>query len=144
MAALAGDDGVLDTEDISQYFTADPSHGGSGGICETLMFGDSPVGVPVTRIFSLTNHSTSDTLRFRFEDHPNVKFSPTIGHVHAGKEAAFFYPLFLVYDCMIAILTLFGNWFVLTSCSNLDSELLSLLTYTLLNVGPYSLRTLCC
>ena len=85
MAALAGEDGILDIDSISHYFTSDPSLGGSGDISETLMFGDCSVGTSVIRVFSLTNHSTTDTIRFRFEDHPNVKFSPNLGHVQPGR-----------------------------------------------------------
>ena len=85
MATLAGDDGVLDTDSISQYFISDPSQGGSGDISETLMFGDCGVGETVTRTFLLTNHSTTDPLRFRFEEHANVCFVPAVGHVQPGK-----------------------------------------------------------
>ncbi len=33
----------------------------------------------------MTNHSKTDSVRFVWPDHPQLKFSPTIGHLHPGR-----------------------------------------------------------
>ena len=85
MATLAGEDGVLDVDVISQQFASDTTATGTTSISEALIFGDCEVGVPSTRTFSLTNHTTADVMKFAFEDNPNVKFVPALGHLQPGK-----------------------------------------------------------
>uniref|UniRef100_H2XZ27 Hydin adenylate kinase-like domain-containing protein n=1 Tax=Ciona intestinalis TaxID=7719 RepID=H2XZ27_CIOIN len=84
MASLAGDDGIIDTDGLPKQMTAEPSSGGSGGRGESLMFGDCDVGVAKDRSFMLTNHSQTDAVRFQWSEHDNVKFVPTVGHIHPG------------------------------------------------------------
>uniref|UniRef100_H2YKD6 Uncharacterized protein n=1 Tax=Ciona savignyi TaxID=51511 RepID=H2YKD6_CIOSA len=89
MASLAGEDGVIDTDVLPQQMTAEPSHGGSGGRGESLMFGDCNVGVGKDKTFTLTNHSGGDTVRFQWVEHDHVKFVPTVGHIHPGCSKDF-------------------------------------------------------
>ncbi|XP_076808093.1 hydrocephalus-inducing protein homolog isoform X2 [Clavelina lepadiformis] len=84
MAALAGEDGVIDTDVLPQRLISDPSDGGTGIRGETLFFGEGDVGVPKDRTFTLSNHSGSDTVRFLWNQHLNLKFVPTAGHLHPG------------------------------------------------------------
>ncbi|ESO91099.1 hypothetical protein LOTGIDRAFT_122343, partial [Lottia gigantea] len=37
-----------------------------------------------TVMFSMTNHNTSDCIRFQWPTHPELKFVPQIGHLHGG------------------------------------------------------------
>ena len=34
----------------------------------------------------MTNHSKSDTIRFQWPEHQELKFSPNTGHLHAGTS----------------------------------------------------------
>ena len=49
-----------------------------------IQFGDCHVTEPRQLSFTMRNHSATDTVRFQWPDHPQVKFSPTVGHVHHG------------------------------------------------------------
>lgn len=33
---------------------------------------------------SISNHSKTDYVRFQWPDHPQLKFAPTVGHLHPG------------------------------------------------------------
>lgn len=85
MAALASEDGVIDTDVLPQQLTADQSAGGTGVRGESLLFGDCDVGVSKDRTFTLSNHSSTDSVRFQWGEHENVKFSPNVGHLHPGQ-----------------------------------------------------------
>jgi len=85
MAELAEEEGIVDTDMLAQQLTVDPANGGSGVRGERLTFGDCEVGVAMDRIFSMTNHSPGDPVRFQWSEHPNVTFIPTSGHLHPGK-----------------------------------------------------------
>ncbi|KAK3085440.1 hypothetical protein FSP39_003318 [Pinctada imbricata] len=47
-----------------------------------IRFGDCFINEPRTLSFTMTNHSKTDTVRFAWPDHPQLKFSPQIGHLH--------------------------------------------------------------
>ena len=47
-----------------------------------IRFGDCFINEPRTLSFSLRNHSKTDCLRFAWPEHPQLKFSPQIGHLH--------------------------------------------------------------
>ena len=51
-----------------------------------INFGDCFVNEPRTLTFSLTNHSKTDSVRFVWPEHPQLKFSPTVGHIHPGRS----------------------------------------------------------
>ncbi|KAJ8272065.1 hypothetical protein COCON_G00109240 [Conger conger] len=52
---------------------------------DLLNFGDCHVGRAYQETFTLTNHSSSEVLRFEWPaDIPQVRFSPQAGHLHAG------------------------------------------------------------
>nr|XP_057932234.1 hydrocephalus-inducing protein homolog isoform X2 [Doryrhamphus excisus] len=52
---------------------------------ELLNFGDCDVDCPVQKSFTMTNHSSSEVVRFEWPfDDPNVIISPQVGHLHAG------------------------------------------------------------
>ncbi|XP_025759455.1 hydrocephalus-inducing protein homolog isoform X1 [Oreochromis niloticus] len=55
------------------------------GNYEVLNFGDCHVNVPYKESFTMTNHSSSQVLRFEWPPGgPHVSFSPQVGHLHAG------------------------------------------------------------
>lgn len=55
------------------------------GNYEVLNFGDCHVNVPYKEHFTMTNHSSSQVLRFEWPPSgPHVSFSPQVGHLHAG------------------------------------------------------------
>ncbi|XP_033116735.1 hydrocephalus-inducing protein homolog isoform X2 [Anneissia japonica] len=49
-----------------------------------IHFRDCHIGEPRQLTFTMTNHSEADTVRFQWPDHPQLKFLPTVGHLHAG------------------------------------------------------------
>ncbi|XP_066569678.1 hydrocephalus-inducing protein homolog [Amia ocellicauda] len=52
---------------------------------DILHFGDCHVGRPYQETFTMTNHSGTDVLRFEWPaDSPQLRFSPQVGHLHAG------------------------------------------------------------
>ena len=51
-----------------------------------ISFGDCYVNEPRTLTFCLTNHSRTDSVRFVWPEHPQLRFSPTIGHIHPGHS----------------------------------------------------------
>ncbi|KAI1889973.1 hypothetical protein AGOR_G00168420 [Albula goreensis] len=52
---------------------------------DLLHFGDCHVGRSYQETFTLTNHSSSEVLRFEWPpDSPQVMFSPRVGHLHAS------------------------------------------------------------
>ncbi|XP_077982980.1 hydrocephalus-inducing protein homolog isoform X2 [Glandiceps talaboti] len=53
-----------------------------------INFGDCHIGEPRTLSFTMTNHSKDDIIRFQWPEHTELKFSPTIGHLHpnAAKD----------------------------------------------------------
>ncbi|KAG7468631.1 hypothetical protein MATL_G00145140 [Megalops atlanticus] len=52
---------------------------------DLLNFGDCHVATPYQETLTLTNHSSSEVLRFEWpSDGPQVRFSPRVGHLHAG------------------------------------------------------------
>ncbi|XP_015224105.2 hydrocephalus-inducing protein homolog isoform X3 [Lepisosteus oculatus] len=52
---------------------------------DILHFGDCHVGRAYQESFTMTNHSSADVLRFEWPlDSPQLKFSPQVGHLHAG------------------------------------------------------------
>ncbi|KAF3689156.1 Hydrocephalus-inducing protein Hy-3 [Channa argus] len=61
------------------------------GYYEVLDFGDCHVDCPYQRSFTMTNHSSSQVVRFEWPPAgPHLSFSPQVGHLHAGcsKEVA--------------------------------------------------------
>jgi hydrocephalus-inducing protein len=50
----------------------------------SIHFGDVHIGEPRVLTFSMTNHSAGDCIRFQWPENPDLKFSPQIGHLHAG------------------------------------------------------------
>lgn len=50
-----------------------------------IRFGDCFINEPRILSFSMTNQSKTDCIRFSWPDHPQLKFSPQAGHLHAGK-----------------------------------------------------------
>ncbi|XP_064641495.1 hydrocephalus-inducing protein-like isoform X2 [Lineus longissimus] len=50
----------------------------------SVHFGDVHIGEPRVLTFSLSNHSVGDCVRFQWPEHPELKFSPQTGHLHAG------------------------------------------------------------
>nr|XP_032813560.1 hydrocephalus-inducing protein homolog isoform X3 [Petromyzon marinus] len=52
---------------------------------EHLNFGDCHIGRPYQLTFTMSNHSTSEAVRFEWPfDLPQLKFSPQVGHLHAS------------------------------------------------------------
>ena len=49
-----------------------------------IRFGDCHVSEPRNLTFTLTNHSKADCVRFQWPEDPVLKFSPHVGHLHAG------------------------------------------------------------
>ncbi|XP_022080460.1 hydrocephalus-inducing protein homolog isoform X2 [Acanthaster planci] len=49
-----------------------------------IQFGDCHVGESYQLTFTMTNHSPADTVRFQWPEHPQLKFSPSAGHLHGG------------------------------------------------------------
>ncbi|KAM9351908.1 hydrocephalus-inducing protein homolog [Symphorus nematophorus] len=55
------------------------------GSYEVLNFGDCHVDCPYEESFTMTNHSSSQVVRFEWPPAgPHVCFSPQVGHLHAG------------------------------------------------------------
>ncbi|XP_053402100.1 hydrocephalus-inducing protein homolog isoform X11 [Mercenaria mercenaria] len=54
-----------------------------------IRFGDCFINEPRTLSFSMTNHSKTDAIRFQWPDHPQLKFSPTVGHLHTNSSKDF-------------------------------------------------------
>ncbi|MEQ2241802.1 hypothetical protein ILYODFUR_029088 [Ilyodon furcidens] len=55
------------------------------GFYEMLNFGDCHVDCKYQESFTMTNHSSSQVVRFEWPpSEPNVTFSPKVGHIHAG------------------------------------------------------------
>ncbi|XP_069028847.1 hydrocephalus-inducing protein homolog [Embiotoca jacksoni] len=55
------------------------------GNYEVLNFGDCHVDLPHQESFTMTNHSSSEALRFEWPaGGPHIVFSPQVGHLHAG------------------------------------------------------------
>nr|XP_046249402.1 hydrocephalus-inducing protein homolog [Scatophagus argus] len=56
-----------------------------GGNYEVLNFGDCHVNCPYQESFTMTNHSSSQVVKFEWPAAgPHVYFSPQVGHLHAG------------------------------------------------------------
>lgn len=49
-----------------------------------IKFNDCPVGIPKQLSFTLTNHSTTDPVRFTWNPPPEITFSPCTGHLLPG------------------------------------------------------------
>jgi hydrocephalus-inducing protein len=47
-----------------------------------IRFGDCLINEPRTLTFCMTNHSAVDCVRFVWPEHPQLKFSPQVGHLH--------------------------------------------------------------
>ncbi|XP_037834213.1 hydrocephalus-inducing protein homolog [Kryptolebias marmoratus] len=57
------------------------------GDYEVLHFGDCHVGCSYRRSFTMTNHSSSQVLRFQWLlPGPHIIFSPQVGHLHASSS----------------------------------------------------------
>ncbi|XP_052229341.1 hydrocephalus-inducing protein homolog isoform X3 [Dreissena polymorpha] len=55
-----------------------------------IRFGDCFINEPRTLSFAMTNHSKVDCIRFQWPaDHPQLKFLPTIGHLHPNASKDF-------------------------------------------------------
>ncbi|XP_030613884.1 hydrocephalus-inducing protein homolog isoform X2 [Archocentrus centrarchus] len=55
------------------------------GNCEVLNFGDCLVNFPYKESFTMTNHSSSQVVRFEWPPRgPYASFSPQVGHLHVG------------------------------------------------------------
>ena len=51
-----------------------------------LQFGGCPVGESKQLSFVLSNHSTSQAIRFQFPSLPGLSFSPCVGHLHPNSS----------------------------------------------------------
>lgn len=49
-----------------------------------VKFGDCAINEPRSLSFTMTNHSRTECVRFQWPEHANLKFSPSVGHIHAG------------------------------------------------------------
>jgi len=49
-----------------------------------VKFGDCAIGVPKQLSFTLTNHSSTDLVRFSWTPPPEITLSPCIGHLNPG------------------------------------------------------------
>ncbi|XP_071959113.1 hydrocephalus-inducing protein homolog isoform X2 [Antedon mediterranea] len=49
-----------------------------------IHFRDCHIGEQRQLTFTMTNHSKTDTVRFQWPEHPQLKFLPAVGHLHAG------------------------------------------------------------
>lgn len=49
-----------------------------------IKFGDSAIGESKTLSFTMTNHSTTDCIKFVWPEHTALKFAPNTGHIHSG------------------------------------------------------------
>ncbi|XP_052816168.1 hydrocephalus-inducing protein homolog isoform X2 [Mya arenaria] len=54
-----------------------------------IRYGDCFINEPRTLTFSMTNHSRSDSIRFQWPEHAQLRFTPTVGHLHAGASKDF-------------------------------------------------------
>ena len=50
-----------------------------------INFGDIYINESSTLSFSMTNHSKTEVYRLQWPDHPNLKFSPTLAHLHPNS-----------------------------------------------------------
>lgn len=50
-----------------------------------IKFGDCAIRESRTLTFTMTNHSQKDCIKFVWPEHPYLTFSPTTGHIHAGR-----------------------------------------------------------
>lgn len=57
----------------------------TAALSNLIEFGDCHVREEKNLIFAITNHSDTDAVRFQWpENHEQLKFSPAVGHLHAG------------------------------------------------------------
>ncbi|XP_070194710.1 hydrocephalus-inducing protein homolog isoform X4 [Littorina saxatilis] len=49
-----------------------------------MRFGDCYINEGRTLTLTMTNHSKSDCVRFCWPEHPQLRFSPQVGHLHGG------------------------------------------------------------
>ncbi|XP_035827636.1 hydrocephalus-inducing protein [Aplysia californica] len=49
-----------------------------------MQFGDCYINETRTLNLTMTNHSKTDCVRFKWPDHPQLKFSPQMGHLHGS------------------------------------------------------------
>ena len=54
-----------------------------------IKFGDCSINEPHTMTFTMTNHSTTDCVRFSWPEHPQLTFSPALGHLHPNRTKDF-------------------------------------------------------
>uniref|UniRef100_A0A8D0AXJ9 HYDIN axonemal central pair apparatus protein n=1 Tax=Sander lucioperca TaxID=283035 RepID=A0A8D0AXJ9_SANLU len=83
--------GIVSLDNIrrpSQKIDQEDNEGGKRrkeGNYELLNFGDCHVDCPYQESFTMTNHSSSQAVRFEWPPvGPHVFFSPQVGHLHAG------------------------------------------------------------
>ncbi|XP_033625714.1 hydrocephalus-inducing protein homolog [Asterias rubens] len=49
-----------------------------------IHFGHCHIGESYQLTFTMTNHNATDTVRFQWPEHPQLKFCPSVGHLHGG------------------------------------------------------------
>ncbi|KAK7505819.1 hypothetical protein BaRGS_00003090 [Batillaria attramentaria] len=49
-----------------------------------MKFGDCYINEARSLALTMTNHSKTDCVRFSWPEHPQLRFSPQVGHLHAG------------------------------------------------------------
>ena len=49
-----------------------------------IQFGDCQINDSRTLTFTMTNHASDESVRFVWADHPQLRVSPHVGHLHAG------------------------------------------------------------
>ncbi|XP_073328914.1 hydrocephalus-inducing protein homolog [Pagrus major] len=76
---------IVSLDNISRSSQEIEQEDDEGGNYEVLNFGDCHVDFPYRESFTMTNHSSSQVVRFEWPPAgPHVCFSPQVGHLHAG------------------------------------------------------------
>ncbi|XP_070763174.1 hydrocephalus-inducing protein homolog [Enoplosus armatus] len=76
---------IVSLDNISRSSQETDQEDDEEGNYEVLNFGDCHVDCPYQESFTMTNHSSSQVVRFEWPPAgPHVFFSPQVGHLHAG------------------------------------------------------------
>ncbi|GAA6221266.1 hydrocephalus-inducing protein homolog [Lates japonicus] len=76
---------IVSLDNISKSLQEMDQEGDDRGNYESLNFGDCHVDCPYQESFTMTNHSSSQVVRFEWPPAgPHVFFSPQVGHLHAS------------------------------------------------------------
>ncbi|XP_031731518.1 hydrocephalus-inducing protein homolog isoform X1 [Anarrhichthys ocellatus] len=77
--------GIVSLDNIRRSLQEIDQEDEEGGNYEVLNFGDCHVDCPYQESFTMTNHSSSQAVRFEWPPvGSHVFFSPQVGHLHAG------------------------------------------------------------